>query len=159
MQLGKYSLSRSAIAPFQSLRLWLPVPGGGWSAAGFFRFVLCSVLGPGSVLCSSFSRGSYPTVWFASPSWFALVTCGAFRPNLTKHCSPHLPHLPAQPPTCQWQMQASVLLLRWGSYCWARNLLVLIIYFSFLLCCPLCFQGSPQTQQRECFLVFGNLSS
>ena len=57
---------------------------------------------------------------------------GHSGPNLTKHCSPHLPRLPAQPPTCQWQMQASVLLLRWGSYCWARNLLVLIIYL-FLL--------------------------
>ena len=45
-------------------------------------------------------------------------------------------------------MQASTLLLRWGSYYWARNLLVLIIYFSFLLCCPLYFQGSPQTQQQ-----------
>ena len=55
-------------------------------------------------------------------------------------------------------MQASVLLLRWGSYHWAHNLLVLIIYFPSLLCCPLCFQGSPQTQQRECFLVFGNFS-
>ena len=31
-------------------------------------------------------------------------------------------------------------------------------YFSSLLYCPLCFQGSPQTQQWECFLVFGNLS-
>ena len=55
-------------------------------------------------------------------------------------------------------MQASVLLLRWGSYRWARNLLVLIIYFSSLLCCPLCFQGTPQTCQRECYLVFGNFS-
>ena len=55
-------------------------------------------------------------------------------------------------------MQASALCLHWGSYCWACNLLVLIIYFSFLLCCPLCFQGSPQTWQRECFLVFGNFS-
>ena len=55
-------------------------------------------------------------------------------------------------------MQASALLFRWGSYRWARNLLVLIIYFSSLLCCPLCFQGSPQIQQRECFLVFGNFS-
>ena len=55
-------------------------------------------------------------------------------------------------------MQASALLLRSGSYCWARNLLVLIIYFSSLLCCPLCFQGSPQTRQQECFLVFGNSS-
>ena len=55
-------------------------------------------------------------------------------------------------------MQASALLLRWGSYRWACNLLVLIIYFSSLLCCPLCFQGLPQTWQRECFLVFGNFS-
>ena len=29
-------------------------------------------------------------------------------------------------------MQASVLLLRWGSYHWAHNLLVLIIYLFFL---------------------------
>ena len=29
-------------------------------------------------------------------------------------------------------MQASVLLFRWGSYCWACNLLVLIIYLFFL---------------------------
>ena len=120
------------IAPFQPLWPWLPVTGKGWSAASYFCSILCSVHGPGSVLCSSFSHGSYPTVWFASPSWFALVTCGAFRPNLTKHCSPHLPHLPAQPPTCQWQMQASVLLLRWGSYHWACNLLLLIIYLFFL---------------------------
>ena len=55
-------------------------------------------------------------------------------------------------------MQASALLLRWGSYRWACNLLVLIIYFSSLLCCPLCFQGSPQTWQQKCFLVFGNFS-
>ena len=52
----------------------------------------------------------------------------------------------------------SVLLLCWGSYHWARNLWGLIIYFSSLLCCPLCFQGSPQTRQRQCFLVFGNFS-
>jgi len=55
-------------------------------------------------------------------------------------------------------MQASALLLCWGSYCWACNLWVLIIYFSSLLCCPLCFQGSPQTWWWECFLMFGNYS-
>ena len=33
-------------------------------------------------------------------------------------------------------MQASALLLCWGSYRWAHNLWVLIIYFSSLLCCP-----------------------
>ena len=53
----------------------------------------------------------------------------------------------------------SALLLHWGSYRWAQNLWVLIIYLFFsLLCCPLCFQGSPQTQQQECFLVFGKFS-
>ena len=55
-------------------------------------------------------------------------------------------------------MQASVLLLRWGSYHRSRNLRVLIVYFSSLLCCPLCFQGSAQIRQWEGFLVFGNFS-
>ena len=40
-------LSGAAIAPF---RLWLPVTGGGWSAAGYLCLVHCSVHGPGSVL-------------------------------------------------------------------------------------------------------------
>jgi len=40
-------LSGAAIAPFQ---LWLPVTGGGWSAAGYLCSVLCSVRGPGGVL-------------------------------------------------------------------------------------------------------------
>ena len=48
--------------------------------SGYVRSVLCSVRGPGSVLCSSFSRGSYPTVWYASLSKFTLVTRGAFLP-------------------------------------------------------------------------------
>ena len=34
----------------------------------------------------------------------------------------------------------------------------MFIYFSSLLCCPLCFQGSAQTRQLECSLVFGNFS-
>ena len=34
----------------------------------------------------------------------------------------------------------------------------LFIYFSSQLGCPLWFQGSPQTRQWECFLVFGNFS-
>ena len=56
-------------------------------------------------------------------------------------------------------MQASALLLRWGSYRRARNLWVLIVYLFFtLLCCPLCFQDLAQTRQWECFLVFGNFS-
>ena len=40
-------LSGAAISPF---RLWLPVTGGGWSAAGYLCSVLCSVRGPSGVL-------------------------------------------------------------------------------------------------------------
>ena len=94
------SLSGAAIAPFQPLRLWLPVPGGGWSAAGYFRSVLCSVRGPGGVLCSSFSRGSYPPVWFASPGSIALVTRGAFLPASYRARQPAPPALPCPAPTC-----------------------------------------------------------
>ena len=55
------------------------------------------------------------------------------------------PHFPVR-------VQASVLLLHWGSYCWARNMWGLIIYLFFLpAMLPSCFQGSPQTQQGECF--------
>ena len=35
----------------------------------------------------------------------------------------------------------------------------MFIYFPSLLCCPLCFQDSPQTRQWECLLVFGNFVS
>ena len=39
---------------------------------------------------------------------------------------------PCPVPACQWQVQASALLLCWGSYCWSRNLWVLIVYLFFL---------------------------
>ena len=151
------------IAPFQPLRLWLPVTRGGWSAAGYFRSVFCSVSGPGGVECSSVSRGSYPTVWFASPSWFALSTHGAFQHNsqkknniaacashgpvLKKHHQLHLPFLPAQPPLASGRCRRLRCFSAGGVtvgliICWFQ----LFIYFSFLLCCPLCFQSSPQTQ-------------
>ena len=66
-----------------------------------------------------------------------------------KQCSPHLP---AQPPLARGRCRClrcfstggvTVGLVICGVY--------LFIYFSSLLCCPLCFQGSPQT--RQCFLV------
>ena len=50
-----------------------------------------------------------------------------------------------------------MLILRWGSY--VGHVICgfsLFIYFSSQLCCPLWFQGSSQTRQWECFLVFGN---
>ena len=61
------NVSGTAIAHF---RLWVPVTRGGWFAAGYLCSVLCSVRGPGGVLgySAGFSRGSYPTVWFANPS-------------------------------------------------------------------------------------------
>ena len=40
---------------------------------------------------------------------------------------------PCPAPAYLWRVPASGLLLRWGSYCWARNLWVLIIYLFFLL--------------------------
>ena len=47
LQFYRQCLSGAAIVPFQ---LWLPITGGGWSAAGYLCSVLCSVRGPGSVL-------------------------------------------------------------------------------------------------------------
>ena len=57
-----------------------------------------------------------------------------------------VPPYPA--PSCWWRVQVSALLLCCGSYRWARNLWVLIVYFSSLLCCPLCFKGLAQTRHR-----------
>ena len=39
---------------------------------------------------------------------------------------------PCPAPACQWRVQASVLLLHWGSYRRARNLWILIVYLFFL---------------------------
>ena len=47
-------------------------------------------------------------------------------------------------------MQASVLLFRWGSYCWACNLLVLIIYLLFPSCyVALCVSKAHHRLGRE----------
>ena len=42
-------------------------------------------------------------------------------------------------------MQTSTLLLCWGSYCWARNLLVLIIYLFFL---PVMLPSASKARHR-----------
>ena len=47
LQFYRECLSGAAIVPFQ---LWLPITGGGWSAAGYLCSVLWSVHGPGSVI-------------------------------------------------------------------------------------------------------------
>ena len=56
-------------------------------------------------------------------------------------------------------MQASALLLRWGSYRRAHNLWVLIVYLFFLpVKLPSVLQSSAQIRQWEGFLVFGIFS-
>ena len=67
---------------------------------------------------------------------------------LTKHCSPRLPCVPALPPLPSGGCRRLCCFSTGGVtaglvICWFS----LFIYFSFLLCCPLCFQGSPQTWQ------------
>ena len=68
-------------------------------------------------------------------------------------------HLPAQPPLANGVCRRLRCFSAGGvTYRRARNVWFLIIYFSSLLCCPLCFQGSAQMWQWESFLVFGNFS-
>ena len=81
---------------------------------------------------------------------------GHSGPILKEHCSPCLP---AQPPLASGGCRHLRCFSAGGVtvglvICWFK----LFIYFSSLLCCPLCFQGSPQTRLQECFLVFGNFS-
>ena len=81
---------------------------------------------------------------------------GHSGPILKKHCHPHLP---AQAPACQWQMQASALLLHWGSYRWARNLLLLIIYlFFFPVMLPSVLPRLATDSAARVFPGFGNFS-
>ena len=59
------------------------------------RLALFSPL-PGGILGYGFSRGSYPKVRFASPSWFPQMALRAFRPGpYSKQCSPCFPAQPA----------------------------------------------------------------
>ena len=56
-------------------------------------------------------------------------------------------------------MQAFALLLCWGSYHWAHNLWVLIIYLFFLpVMLPSVLPRLATDSACECFLVFGNFS-
>ena len=51
-----------------------------------------------------------------------------------------------------------MLLLHWGSYCWACNLWVVIIYLFFLPVMLPSVLPRLATDSAECFLVFGNFS-
>ena len=75
---------------------------------------------------------------------------GAFLPDSYRTLRPVPPGHPCPAPTSQWQMQASVLLFRWGNYCWACNLLVLIIYLFFPSCyVALCVSKACHRLGRE----------
>ena len=95
-------------------------------------FVPCAGLVVSSVR-AGFSRGRYPTVWFASPNYFTQIALGVFRPDsYSKRCSPCRAAPPCPDPACLWHMQVCALLLHWGSYRRARNLQVLIVCLFFL---------------------------
>ena len=75
---------------------------------------------------------------------------------LTLQCSLHLP---SQAPACKWWLQASALLLHWGSYHWAPNLWGLIIYLFFLpVMLPSVLPRLTTDLAVRVFLVFGNFS-
>ena len=55
-------------------------------------FILCA----GLAVSQGFSRGSYPTVLFASPNYFAQIGLRVFRPDpYSKRCSPRSASLPS----------------------------------------------------------------
>ena len=127
-------------------------------ASSIPSFVLCTVLAVSYV--RAFRVVAIPQSGLLAQVRLFWLRVGRSCPILTKHCSLHLPCLPALPPLVSGRCRRLCCFSAGGItvglvICWFS----LFIHFSFLLCCPLCFQGSPQTRQGECFLVFGNLSS
>ena len=73
-----------------------------------------------------------------------------FLPHSYKALQPAPPTCPFPASTSLRRMQASLLLFRWGSYCWACNLLVLIIYLLFPSCyVALCVSKAHHTLGSE----------
>ena len=88
--------------------------------------------------------------------WSCAGRCG---PNLTKHCSLCLLCLAAQPPLASGGCRHLRCFSAGGVtvglvICWFS----LFTYFSFPALLPSVLPRLPQTQEQECFLVFGNLS-
>ena len=93
-------------------------------------FVLCAGLAVSQVR-AGFSRGTYPTVWFASPNQFAQIALGAFRPDPnSKRCSPRHASLPS--PRLLLAGAGIRAASPLGELPWAPNLWVLIVYLIFL---------------------------
>ena len=106
-------------------------------------FVLCTVLAVSYV--RAFSVVAIPQSGLLAQVSLLWFHSGNSGPILKKQCSPLLP---AQPPLasggcrCLHCFSAGGITVGHG-ICWFK----LFIYFSSLLCCPLCFQGLPQTRQ------------
>ena len=145
----------ASLGPIAPFRLWRPSPachrqGVVLSAAGWLCSVLCPVSLPGGVLGLGFSWGSgdsYPTVWVATQPNSLRSPAGYSGPDLTLSnaaCSSlSLPYLQVGDASV-WAAAALGVAVR-HLICGIS----LFIYFSFHLFCPLRFQGSPQTCQRE----------
>ena len=95
LQFYRECLSGAVIAPF---RLWLPVTGGGkvCSRLSLFSPLFRARAWQCLRLGLAFSHGRYPTVWFASPNYFAQIALRVFMPDFySKRCSPRLASLPS----------------------------------------------------------------
>ena len=148
------------IAPFQPYGSGCLSPEGDGlqPAISVPSFVLCVVLAVSYV--QAFCVVAVPQSGLLAQVSSLWLRAGLSGPNLTKHCSPRLPRFPALHLLASRGCRRLCCFSAGGVtgglvICWFK----LFIYFSFLLCSPLCFQGSPQTGQGECLLVFGNLSS
>ena len=109
-------------------------------AISILSFVLCAVLAVSYV--RAFRVVAIPQSGLLAQVRSFWLCVGRSCPILTKLCSPRLPCFPALPPLasggcrrlcCFSTGRVTVGLVIWWFY--------LFIYFSFLLCCPLCFQG------------------
>ena len=136
-----------------NVSLWLLLPPSSSSGSGCLSpeedglqpansvpsFVLCVVL------VVSYVR-AFHVVAIPQPGLLAQVSSlwlysGHSGPFLVKQCSPRLP---AQPPLASGGCRRLCCFSAGGV---TVGLVICGFYFSSLLCCPLCFQGSPQTGQ------------
>ena len=106
-----------------------PAGGGLQPAFSVPSFVLCSVLAVSYV--RAFRVVAIPQSGLLAQVRSFWLRVGRSCPILTKLCSPRLPRVPALPPLPNGGCRR-LCCFSAGGYCWASNLLVLIIYLFFL---------------------------
>ena len=138
---------RSLLTVLQIMTLWgcdCPLPA---LAACHQRGKVCSQLPLFSPLFrarawrsqvrAGFSRGRYPTVWFASPNYFAQIALRVFRPDsYSQRCSPRRASLPSPGLLMADAGVCAASLLGELSQGSQSASFKLFIYFFSLLCCP-----------------------